>query len=450
MRSIRAWLAAALMLSILAPVGAWAAKGDPAIPKEAIQKGMAAAPALVTAAGSDCDVADARLVGEGTDAKTKAKQAAYEVACKGAEGLVLVKTGDNVQSVSCLQADQPQPDGKPSTLHCLLPENQDPKAGLAPYIAKTQFPCTPEKARAMGQTPDKSFFELACSNNPGGFIMITSAPPRLDKPVLAEPCIMIPETSNLACTLTPRADQLAVVDKLGAASGKPCTIKEGGRGFLGEAQSGKIYYEEACSDGKGYVLVAAPTGAFAEAIPCAAADEILGGCKLTDARQAKTEQASLYTDLAKKAGFDCAVSGYAPLPDYKDLPKDEVVELACSNRPDGGVGFFGATASDPAGVYNCAESELIGYRCVLSKSSAAYPLLTADLKTMGKTTCTVSGFRPVGITPDKKALLEVACSDGLPGYIIGYPFNPPAPMRPVSVLACSESRDCELPTNVKK
>ncbi len=456
MKAIRTGLLAALLLALIAPATVWAKDAaPPPISKEARAKGMAAAPGLISAAGADCDPSDARIIGEGTDPKTKVKQTAYEVACKASEGLVLVQKGDAVSAFTCIQADQPQADGKPSTSRCMLPDNSDPNAGLSPYIAKAQLTCTPDKVRAIGQSASNTFFELACSNNPGGFILVTSSPLRLDKPVVVNPCIMVPDTSNLKCELTDRATQLAVVDRLNAQANKNCTIKDGGRGFLGEAQSGKSYYEEACSDGKGYVLIEAPNGALADTIACADADMILGGCKLTDTRQAKTEQAALYTQLSKKAGFDCAVSGYAPLPGKADLANTEVVELACSNRPEGGIGFFGATASDPSAVYDCAHSELVGYRCSLTKPSASFASLTDDLKSLGRNSCTVSESRVVGLNAQEKTgFIEVGCSDGLQGYMLKFAVNPPQPMKASEAIICAQAGEinggCQLPGNTPK
>src|SRR5436309_2816915 len=84
------------MAIVLAAVGtapnAFAAKG-PDIPKDARTKGMAAAPGLVSSAGIDCQVSDARLIGEGTDAKTKAKSSLYEVACTNSEGYLIQVAG---------------------------------------------------------------------------------------------------------------------------------------------------------------------------------------------------------------------------------------------------------------------------------------------------------------------------------------------------------------------
>jgi hypothetical protein len=449
-------LLAALVLAIGAPAGAWAAKpaADP-VPKDAREKGMAAAPGLVTAGSLVCQVADARLIGEGTDTATKAKESLYELACGNNEGFVVIKKADGVQSIPCLQMNQAEAKPGSGAPRCILPGNADPKAGLKPYLVKAGLTCDPDKIRAMGQSPTKAFFEISCPSEPGGFILQTSSPLNPDQPAVSTPCIMVPESSNLSCTLTDRAAQLAVVDKLSAASGKPCVIKDGGRGFIAAAQSGKFYYEEACQDGKGYVLVQAANGSFDQAIPCVQADSIFGGCKLTDSRVAKSEQNGLYTQLAKKAGYDCDVKGYAPLPGMATLPNDEVVELECGNRPDGAIALFPPDASQSSAVYGCAYAEVFGYRCTLTKKDAAFDVLTADLKKLGKTSCTVSEARGVGVNAaEKKAFVEVGCSDGLPGYMVEYTVSPPSPFVASSTIVCSQASEigggCNLPGNGKK
>jgi hypothetical protein len=210
-----------------------------------------------------------------------------------------------------------------------------------------------------------------------------------------------------------------------------------------------MYYEVACADGKGYVVQQAANGDLARLIDCTQADSIGGGCKLTDTRQAKTEQAGLYTTLSKRAGYSCDVSGYAPLP--VDLQGKEVVELTCSNRPDGAIGIFPASSSDPAEIIDCAHVELRGYRCAMSKPSAAVASLTGELKALGKKDCEVSSSRVVGVTTDKHGYIEVACADGLPGYMIEYAMTP---LKATSTITCFEAKGiaggCTLPTNVKK
>ena len=445
MRSIGIGLAVTLILSALVPQAAWAAKAE--ITKEQRVKGMAAAPGLISAAKLDCQIADARFIGGSVDPKSKVKTDLYEFACTGNEGLIVQQAGPTTSTYTCEQMGEPGSDGKISSAACALPANADPKAGLAPYVAKAGVPCSMDKVRTIGQSATNVVFELVCRESPGGYILTVSSPPRLDQPAAMNPCIGYPEGSNLACVLTTRAAQFAIVDNLAAQSGKNCTVKD--RRFIGATATGKIYYEVSCQDGKGYVLEQMPNGAYSKTIDCAQADALAGGCTMTDTRQAKTEQAGLYTKLAQKAGFDCNVSGYAPFSVSENGA--EVVELTCSNRPDGGVGIFAATASGVSTVIDCAHSELKGYRCSLSKPAAAYPNLTAELKALGKTSCTVSNSRTVGVTANAHGYVEVACSDGLPGYMIEYvmsPFKPKAP------IACSEARGiaggCTLPGNVKK
>ncbi len=445
-------LALALIVAVASPSLASAAdkSAAPPITKEAKAKGMAAAPALLTAAGSDCQLADARFIGESVDPKSKAKNSLYEVACTGSEGLLVdavPPAGSPPQLFTCMEAATPGPDGKKSPTQCMLPGNLDPKAGLAAFIAKAKLTCTPDKVRALGHSTTNVFFELVCHEGGGGYILEISSPPRLDKPATVSPCIMFDPANSVKCELTDRAAQMAVVDSLTKASGKPCAIKD--RGFIGQTTSGATYYEVACQDGKGYLLEQAANGSFTKAVDCVQADAVAGGCKLTDTRQAKTEQAGLYTQLAKKAGYDCTVAGYAPLP--VTVGGKEVVELTCSNRPDGAIGLFPASSSQPAEIYDCAHSELKSFRCTLSKPSAAYPKLTAELVKFGKTSCTVSAARAVGLSADGRGYIEVACADGLPGYMIEYTLTPFAAKTPI---VCAEAKGiaggCTLPTNVKK
>lgn len=455
MRPMQIGLAVALILGALSPPGAWAAKAPPppTVSKEDRVKGMAAAPGLVTTGNLDCEVTDARKLGDNIDPKTKIKSSLYELACKDGEGMVAAQTVDQPPKIfTCLEAANPQPDGKPSTVKCILPDNVDPKAGIAKYPAKAGAPCQIENARGIGHSPEVTAIEIVCRGRPGGYIMQTSAPPRLDKSVILVPCAAFKETADMRCTLTDRATQMSVVDVLATASGKVCTVKD--RAYVGPTASGAQYFEVACAEGKGYMLEQGPDGSFQKAIDCIDADTLVGGgCRMTDTRQAKTDQNGLYAKLAKKAGYNCDVSGYAPLPVSADILKanEEVVELTCANRPDGAIGIFPASASETASIYDCAHSEIEGYRCSMSKASAAYDKLTADLVAYGKKSCTVSNARTVGVTADKKGFTEVACSDGLQGYMIEYTVTP---LKMTSVIVCSDAKGiaggCTLPGNTGK
>jgi hypothetical protein len=445
MRPFAIGLTAALALAVLVPAAVISApkeKDKPAaVDAKAREAGMKAAPALVQTANLACTVSDARLIGNDKKSGTDY----YEVACQQGLGFALVAKKDAApQSYSCLETGQPGADGKPSALACILPANADPKSGLAPYIKKSGVACDVENARAIGAGAKNAYFEVACKGGTG-YILQTSSPINIDQEVVANSCLLYEDGGNVSCKLTDKATQLAVVDPLAAASGKNCAIKD--KRYVLSTKTDN-YFEVACQDGKGYMLQqAATTGAFVKAIDCAQASFVGGGCTLTDSVAAQTEQAGLYSKLATKAGFDCKVEKYGMLP--SDDPRKEIVELKCSNRPDGGIGIFTATSNQ---VFDCVASEINGYRCSFTKPTAANARLTANLKALGKGSCQVSESRIIGRT-DTDGYVEVACSDGLPGWVMSYPLGSGSD-KPKEVMSCLQAKGvgggCKLPTNATK
>lgn len=442
MRKFGIGLAAVLALLVMAPATTVSAAKKPAVAADGIdaksrEKGMADTPAIVAAAGLACTVSDARWIG----ADAKAKQAYYEIACNPGMGGVLIAAAD-VPPVyyPCLETAKPAADGKPGPLACKLPANLSPVQSLAPFVAKAGVPCTIENARSIGSSPKNTFFEVSCQGG-YGYIIVTSAPADPSKEVKANTCLAYEPGSNLACQLTSRETQLAMVDTLAAASGKNCVVSD--KRYILTALSGAMYFEVACQDGKGYVLERATNGSLARAIDCANAP---GGaeCTLTDAREAQTEQAGLYTRLATKAGFPCKVDKYALFPSR--TRGAEVVELKCSDRPDGAVAVFDASGGSK--IYNCILAELQGFRCSFSPKEASMPKLSADLKGLGKGSCVVSDARAIGTGNSGDGFVEVGCADGLPGWVMVYPANSNTARE---VLSCRQASGvgggCKLATN---
>jgi len=445
MRSLIVGLFAALLAVAVLPAAAFAADASakPAkLDPDAIKKGMAAAPDVITGAALDCKLANARLLGKSVDPKTKAESTYYELACANAEGFVVgapSKAGTAPYLVyTCLEAAS----NKSAT--CVLPENADPKAGLAPLVAQDEPACQMTNVRALGHNDTLTVLEIACQNG-AGYVIDASYPFSAAKPATFNPCAGIAPGGPMSCTLTDATAATTYFTGLVGKMGKPCDMKD--HRYVGADSKGNAYFEVACNDGKGYIMEVANTGGVTP-IDCTVADNIGGGCTLTNARQAQTEQAALYSRLAHGAGFACDVSKYATIP--ANLPGKDVDELVCSNRPDGAVGIFGS-GSEKAQIDNCAVSELAGFRCSFTKPDAAFPLITADLKKLGKDSCVVSGTRPVGTTPDQKGFLEVACADGNPGYMVTYSL---VDMSAKDATACSFAKDlaggCTLPTNQKK
>lgn len=438
-------LSAALAVAILIPAAVISApkeeKGKPAaIDAKSREIGKKETPAIMAASGAGCTVSDARYMGE----DKKAGDKYYEVACNEGMGFaVIAKKEGAPQLYSCLESSQPGPDGKVGGLACLLPGNANPGAQLAPYVKKAGVTCEQENARAIGSGAHNSFFEVACKGG-AGYIVQTANPMNINGEVVANSCLLYEEGGNVSCKLTNRQTQLQLVDGLNTTANNGCVIKD--RAYVLSTKTDS-YYEVACQDGKGYMYQqTSATGAFVKSIPCAQANFVGGGCKMTDALAAQTEQAGLYTKLSAKAGFPCDVEKYGMLPSAD--PKKEVVELKCKNG-DGGIAVFTATGGT---VFDCLTAEFNGYRCTFSKKDTEYARLTKDLVGFNKASCKVSDVRVMG-SSDNEGFVEVACSDGLPGWVLGYPTGVAKPAAK-EFLSCAQAKGigggCKLPTNKTK
>lgn len=440
MRPIGLGLIAALFVAALAPAAVMSApKAPPPAVSEAQRKqGMADAPALAQAVGLGCQVSDARFIGKQEDKKAKTSTSYYEIACGGGLGFIMqAPLGGTPTAFSCIEADTPQPDGKPASLPCILPGNADPKAALAPMLSKAGVQCVPVNARGIGQSKTSTYLEVACQGG-AGYIVIASAPLDPAKDVQAQNCLAFDEGGgNIKCSITDKAARLAVVDRYAADAKNGCVVKD--RRYVGASKEGANFFEAACQDGKGYMYKIDNKGVLAQTWDCAKAQGILGGCELTNAREAETAQADLYSKLAKSAGATCQVDKYALFPMRGN---DEVVELLCKDGT-GGVGFFPAVGKGQ--VLNCAHALVSGYKCGLNKAGAGNEVFTADLRKFDQKTCVVSGARLAAKTTKGTILVEVACADGYKGYMIEYNVTPT--VTAIGATGCAFAGGCKLPGN---
>jgi hypothetical protein len=432
-----------------APIAAQAAPATPAakldlkIDPDAHAAGKKEAPDAVKSAGIPCTITDAYYIGssEAKDDKGKSvTQKLYEVACQGAVGQILQYAPPAPAKHYDCFAVLSTPN-----IRCRLPENADLKAVLAGYVNQAGRTCTISDFRYEGGTPaGDAYYEVGCTGALGFIIKHTAA-----NETVATDCVQAIGT-NLECKLTSaeaiKAADRAAIDKLAAASGKACTIKD--TRTIGKLVNGGSAYEIACSDGKsGYILMAKADGSLEHAIPCANAEGVLGGCKLTDATVSQTEEAATYTKLAKASGFNCDVAKYRFI--GMDTKNNEVVELACTNRPDGGIAIL--PSDNSAGrILDCVRVGALGQTCRLTDPSLLYSRYTQALAAKGKTTCKVTGARWLGsYAQNHTDLVETACSDGQPGWVMELDAQNNA----VELLSCGQAKaagaQCTLPGNVK-
>jgi hypothetical protein len=407
--------------------------------KEQRDQGMKEAPAALASAHTPCTLTDAAFLGK------SGASSVYEVACKEGLGYIVIgapNAATPAKTYDCLSTL-----GN-ATLTCRLPGNADPKQGLAPLIAAAGLTCTLKDARSIGATSSgEAFYEVACQQGPG--FILTKAPPGTTPEVSATPCIEAVGASNVTCKLTSKAEIVASIAKLAAQSGKPCEVSDV-RYVGSSAATGETFYEVACGSAPGFMIQTGKGDVFKAAIDCANASGIAGGCKMTDSTKAETQEASLYTGLAKAGGFNCDVSKYRFIGMSSD-PKAEVVELACTNRPDGAVALFPVDNKVKATFTDCVRAAKFGEAaaCQLSSPALVYAKLTAGLAARGRASCKVSGARYVGSAAGDD-YIETACADGGPGWVIE--LTPTDEVK--TLLSCGQAKaeglTCTLPTNVGK
>ena len=415
--------------------------------KDQITRGGKDIAAVLQTASLPCTVTGSAFISEGTgknpdDPKGKdIKVASYEVSCQEGLGYILQNyTGIPVKIYDCISlSESPNP--------CRLPGNMDVKKMAAGIAAAAGRTCTVTNERSLGATKaGDRFYEVSCSEGPG--YILKAASPTSTTPPVAEDCSRQLGT-NLECKFTTKEQIMAglnaKLNALIAASGKPCALSNSRE--VGADSSGTSYFEVACSSGTGY-MIAAKNNQFVRSIDCANARGLGGGCTLTDATKAESEESGTYTRLAAASGFKCEVVKYRYI-GIDSKSNSEVVELQCGNRPDGAVALFPTDNKATAKFYDCVAAGALGETCKLSEPAAAYDKYTKALASKGKTTCKVSGAAWLAATTDGSNYVETACSDGLPGWVIAQ-----SPSGTTSdVMSCGQAKAagvaCKLPGNNK-
>jgi hypothetical protein len=437
----RAVLAIAAALSVaFGMTQAASAQGKPNPKADAAA--LARAPDLIAQAKITCTPTAAHMIGKlgrnGPDGK-KVSFDAIEVACSEGLGYVLAATEKNgpVEAYDCIAQHTRSTDPKDLML-CRLPANEHPEQGLVKYFKDAGSTCQPTDARAIGATADGArLYEASCSGRVGEILIIQPG----DKKPMAESCLAA-VGGNLACKLTtPEAIETAI--KTMASKVDPKCVYAKNRHVMTVAE-GEVT-EVSCTGGTGFLIIS-KADQVVNSVPCAKSQPYQGGCQLTDVNKAQTEEAGLYTQAARKAGYDCDVAKYGVFPPPGG--GKEIVELACKNRPDGAIAIFSGAGDDQ--ILNCVRSQADGYRCNYSQPDSALPEISKQLAAAGKGACVASGARAIGANKTN-AYVEVSCADGNPGWVISYPRQV---AKPNDIMSCAAAKvsgvgACDLAANKK-
>jgi hypothetical protein len=412
-------LAAALALAIAPFSGALAqGKGGDG------GRGMKEAPALVQAKGYKCTVTDALFLGaspvldaNGKPVKGQTKPV-YEVACQ--EGLGFIFGDPDPAPLDCLKlstsaARQKAAGQKVEVPQCRIAANGDGQQGAYSLAKQAGVACTPAKARWVGEDRNKSadIYEVGCSDNSS---YIISAPQAGSSAKLSqENCLQPALRGDGLCEYMSKEAALGALGQIASKSGKACDLKDAR--WVGAKSGGESFYEIACSSGKGFMIETAANGAFTRALDCEQAENVGGGCTLTQISTAgSTEDLPIYTRKLKAIGHPCVPSKYRSLGPEPGNANREIVEIACSNQAEGLFAALALSGDAKNETYNCLRAEARAQTCRLSDKKATYPQLTERMKSKG-VACNIRDSRGIGQAPGNQDLVEVAC-DGGPGYML--------------------------------
>jgi hypothetical protein len=389
-------------------------------------RGAAEAPAAVTAAGVACSVTDAAYLGANVGQVNGATvtRNAYEVACRDGLGFIIVSpqgaaaAPGGVVALDCLTAQTnartEQAAGRPAGLLCKLPGNAQPAQGLQGLARQAGATCTVTNANALGRLVSTGAmrYEIACSEGPG---YVLDRPEKAGGTPAVQTCFRAEQTSGgkFSCTLTAKAQNIGVLAPVISASRRTCTLSDA-RLVGRNPQTQNEVLEVGCTGAPGFFVETAANGSFVQAYDCGRFGNT--PCQFTAAATVQQRNAEDYARLLRAANFDCTVSNFNRMGSEQGTGR-EIVEVACSNRPDGAFALL-STGSGPSEVYDCLLAQKRREVCRLTSEEALYPRLAAAMSAR-KVRCTPTETRRMGTTPQNEDWYEVACSEGR-NYIVDY------------------------------
>ena len=222
-----------------------------------------------------CQVSDAKLLG-----KTATETTVYEVACGTAPGYI-VETKTPPETSSCIilahsaeVAHAANPTAPPAA-QCTIAANTDIQKFLRQYATDASVACTVDQAKLRGQSSDGAvIYEVGCSDGPGYWIKQQAAT------WTKTPCLQVLAERG-TCEFTTTAENAAFVKTLLVGSeAASCNVTEAR--LMGQNANG-VFYEAKCDGADGVIARLNTENAVQQVYPCATAQAIGGGCKLTPA-----------------------------------------------------------------------------------------------------------------------------------------------------------------------
>lgn len=237
----------------------------------------------LTALGNACQLTDAKLLGQMQD-----KTSLYEVACASGPGYIVLgstppsATDCLVLAASAESARAKDPAADVGTV-CTLPANDNGAAVFEAYAREAGMDCVIDGAAIVGAANDGAIvYEIGCANADGARIQKSASG------WTRSPCFEL-VSINATCKFTQPAEQAATLKSwLAGSEAANCDVQQAR--FMGQNANG-AFYEAACAGADGVIVRLNAEKAVQQVYPCAVAEKIGGGCKLTTTAPAATPQA---------------------------------------------------------------------------------------------------------------------------------------------------------------
>ncbi len=236
---------------------------------------IAAARVQMALTNKTCDITNARLLGETPD-----RTSIYEVACAGSTGYLIESKSppavtDCIILAASAQAARASNPAAEVGSQCELPGNADILGAIKSYAQHNEIDCNVDQGKVIGTDgADTVAYEVGCQNAQGFVLRRTAAN------WTKIPCIQV-LAENGACEFTTQAE-IATSAKpfLVGTDASACDVTQAR--LMGRNASGMFYEVKCATEGQGFIALV-QNGVTSRVVPCADAQGIGGGCKLTQA-----------------------------------------------------------------------------------------------------------------------------------------------------------------------
>lgn len=233
----------------------------------------AEAETLFAATGTQCQITEAKLLGQTSD-KTKI----YEAACASGPGYIILASTPP-QAMDCLvlasSAEQTRARDPNADVgsQCSLPANDNAMAVFTAFAKEAGLPCTVDQGAIIGAKPGGAIvYEIGCAGVEGAQINKAASGWEVAS------CMEL-VSANASCRFTTPAEQVATLKGwLAGSEAAACDISQAR--YMGKNANGS-FYEAACNGADGVIVRFDTAKAVQQVYPCATAQQIGGCCKLT-------------------------------------------------------------------------------------------------------------------------------------------------------------------------